>query len=89
MTTQAALELFQKAFLVTMQVAGPMLLAVLVVGLIVGILQTATQINEPSIGFVARVIAAGVALAVAGPYVLVKLLEYMKSSITSISSIVQ
>jgi len=89
MTTDGALELFKKAMIVTAQVTGPALLAILVVGLIVGVVQTATQINEASVGFVAKVLAATLALVVGGPYVLAKMIEYMRSMLSSISEIVR
>lgn len=88
MTTDGALELFKKAMIVTAQVTGPALLAILVVGLIVGVVQTATQINEASVvgcqGTGSHLSAGG-----GGPYVLAKMIEYMRSMLSSIPEIVR
>lgn len=89
MTTDGALELFKRAMLITAQVTGPALLAILIVGLLVGILQTATQVNEPSVGFITKVLAAAMAIIISGPYVLAKMVEYMRTTISSIAEIVR
>jgi len=89
MTTDGALELFKRAMIITAQVTGPILLAVLVVGLVVGVVQTATQVNEPSVGFITKVLAAALALVIGGPYALAKMIEYMRSMLSSIAEIVR
>jgi flagellar biosynthetic protein FliQ len=89
MTPEGALDLVRNALLVVAQVAGPVLVAALVVGLIVGIVQTATQVNESSVSFVAKLLAVVAALAVAGPYAARTVIDYTRRNITSISEIVQ
>ena len=51
MTTDGAVELFRNAFYVCCLIAGPALFAALIAGLVVGVLQAATQVNEASISF--------------------------------------
>jgi flagellar biosynthetic protein FliQ len=75
--------------LIIAQVAGPSLLSALVVGLFIGVLQTATQVNEASISFVTKLIGVTVALVAGGPYVLAKLIDYTRNTIGSISEIVR
>jgi flagellar biosynthetic protein FliQ len=89
MTPEGALDLVRGALLVVAQVAGPALLAALTVGLVVGIVQTATQVNESSVSFVAKLLAVITALAVAGPYASHMVVEYTRRNISSISEIVQ
>jgi flagellar biosynthesis protein FliQ len=89
MTPEGALDLVRGALLVVAQVAGPALLAALTVGLVVGIVQTATQVNESSVSFVAKLLAVITALAVAGPYASHMVVEYTRRNIASISEIVQ
>jgi flagellar biosynthetic protein FliQ len=89
MTTDGAVELMRNMLLVIAQVSGPALLAALVVGLFIGVLQTATQVNEASISFVTKLLGVTVALVAAGPYVLAKLIEYTRHTIGSIAEIVR
>jgi flagellar biosynthetic protein FliQ len=89
MTTDGAVELMRNMLLIIAQVAGPSLLSALVVGLFIGVLQTATQVNEASISFVTKLIGVTVALVAGGPYVLAKLIDYTRNTIGSISEIVR
>lgn len=89
MTPEGALDLVRNALFVVAQVAGPALLAALIVGLVVGVVQTATQVNESSVSFVAKLLAVLTALAVCGPYASHAVVEYTRRSISSISEMVR
>ncbi len=89
MTIDGALELLRNAMLMVAQVAGPALLAALVVGLVVGIIQTATQVNEQSVTFTMKLIALSLAMVIGGPYILQLLVEYTRHSIASITEVVK
>ncbi len=89
MTTDGAIELMRNLLLIIAQVAGPALLSALLVGLLVGVLQTATQVNEASISFVTKLIGVTFALIAGGPYVLAKLIDYTRNTIGSITEIVR
>ena len=67
-----------------MMVSAPVLLAVLVVGLLVSVFQAATQINEATLSFVPKVVAAVAVLAFAGPWMLNTLVEYLQRTLQSI-----
>jgi flagellar biosynthetic protein FliQ len=60
-----------------------------VVGLLVGIFQTATQVNEASLSYLAKLIAVAAALVVVGPLMLTQLVDYTRSSIRAISGVVR
>jgi flagellar biosynthetic protein FliQ len=89
MTPEGALDLVRNALFVVAQVAGPALLAALIVGLLVGIVQTATQVNESSVSFVAKLLAVIAALAVGGPYASHAVVEYARRNISSIAEMVR
>ena len=74
----------QQGLYLMLMVSAPVLLAVLVVGLVVSIFQAATQINEATLSFVPKIIAAVVALAVAGPWMMTMLVEYLQRTLQSI-----
>jgi flagellar biosynthetic protein FliQ len=65
-------------------VSAPVLIVVLVVGLVVSIFQAATQINESTLSFVPKIIAAVAVLAVAGPWMMTTLVEYLQRTLQSI-----
>lgn len=71
-----------------LMVAGPLLLAALATGLIISILQAATQINEMTLSFIPKIIAVFVAIIVAGPWMLNLLLDYMRNLFTNLPYII-
>jgi flagellar biosynthetic protein FliQ len=84
MDAQQVFTLGQQGLLLMLTVAAPLLITVLAVGLVVSVLQAATQINEATLSFVPKVIAAVVVLAVAGPWMLNTLVEYIQRTLQSI-----
>lgn len=88
MTTEAALDLLRGALLVAATVALPVLMAALITGLAVGVLQTATQVNEATLSFLFKLAAVALALVVFGPMILDQLVEYTRRSISSIGQVV-
>ena len=88
MEHQQVLTLGQQALTVLLIVSAPVLVVVLVVGLLVSIFQAATQINESTLSFVPKIVAAVAVLAVAGPWMLTTLVEYMQSTLTSLPKMV-
>ncbi len=65
----ALLHLVREALVVALLVSAPPLGAALAVGAVTGVLQAATQVQEPAIGVVPRLVAVLVALAVAAPWI--------------------
>ena len=76
----------QQALLMLLTVAAPMLVVVLVVGVVVSIFQAATQINEATLSFVPKLIAAVAVMAVAGPWMMTTLVDYLRSMLMSIAT---
>ncbi len=74
----------QQGLWLLLMVSAPVLLVVLVVGLVVSIFQAATQINEATLSFVPKVVAAVVVLGVAGPWMVTTLVEYIQRTLQSI-----
>ena len=66
----------QEALEVTMWVCAPILLTALVLGLLIGMLQAATQIQEMTLSFIPKMIGMGAALLIAGPWMLAMLVEF-------------
>jgi flagellar biosynthesis protein FliQ len=72
----ALLSLGREALLLAVLLSAPPLLAALVVGLVTGVLQAATQIQDPSIGVVPRLVATLAALGAAGPWIAARLCRF-------------
>ena len=88
MDPQQVFTIGQQGLTMLLMISAPMLLTVLVVGLIVSIFQAATQINEATLSFVPKLIAAFAVLAVAGPWMLTSIVEYLQRTLQSIPSVV-
>jgi len=88
MTPQTVLEFVTNAMQVGLLVAAPMLLAALVTGLVVSVLQAATQINEMTLSFIPKLIALFVVMLVAGPWMLSLILDYLRQTLTNIPSVI-
>lgn len=88
MSPELALNELRQAMEMALLVAAPPLLAVLAVGVIVGILQAATQINEPTIAFVAKAIVLAIVLLAAGGWMMARLVDFTIGLIQRIPTLV-
>ena len=74
----------QQGLYILLLVAAPVLISVLVIGLVVSIFQAATQIHEATLSFVPKVVGAVAVLAIAGPWMLTTLVEYLQRTLQAI-----
>jgi len=74
----------QQGLYMLLMVSAPILLSVLAIGLLVSIFQAATQIHEATLSFVPKVIGAVAVLAIAGPWMLTTLVEYLQRTLQAI-----
>jgi len=78
----------QQGLWLLLMVSAPVLLTVLGIGLLVSVFQAATQINEATLSFVPKIIGAVAVLAVAGPWMMTTLVEYLQRTLQSIPAAV-
>lgn len=76
MSPEVALDEIANGLQMALLLGGPPLLAVLVIGVVVGILQAATQINEPTIAFVVKSVTLIATLAATGHFLLGRLVGF-------------
>ncbi|WP_140629806.1 flagellar biosynthesis protein FliQ [Methylibium rhizosphaerae] len=88
MESQQVLTLGQEGLMMLLTISAPLLLVVLVVGLVVSIFQAATQIHEATLSFVPKLVAAVIVLAIAGPWMISSLVEYLQRTIQAIPTVV-
>ena len=88
MTPETVIDIGRNALEVALLLAMPLLLAALAVGVLVGIFQAATQINEMTLSFIPKLIAMAMVLMIAGPWMLHILVEYTRRLFESVPSLV-
>lgn len=76
-----------QAIKVAASLAGPLLLAALITGLIISLLQAATQINEMTLSFIPKIIAVVFVLIIAGPWMLSIMVDYIRILLTDIPNL--
>ena len=86
MDPQGVITLAQQALYVAVMLAAPMLLASLVVGLLVSILQAATQINEMTLTFIPKLLSMIAILVIAGPWMITFFVDFLRRLYESIPS---
>ena len=88
MDPQQVLTITRDGLLTLLTVCTPLLVVVLAVGLVVSILQAATQIHEQTLSFVPKLLAAFATLGLAGPWMLQTLVDYIRQTLMAIPSVV-
>lgn len=87
MNVQMVLDLTQKTILVAALAAAPMLLTSMVVGVVINILQTVTQIRDMSLTFVPKVAVAAVVLALTLPWALNLQIEFCADMLRTLGTL--
>jgi flagellar biosynthesis protein FliQ len=88
MTPESVIVIGQQALVVTAMLAAPMLLAALAAGLLIGVFQAATQINEVTLSFIPKLLVLAAALYVGGSWMLKVIVGYSESLIKSIPQLI-
>lgn len=70
--------LLRDLFIVALKLSAPALLTALVVGLVVSLVQAVTQISESTLAFVPKLLALGLALSLAGPFMYATLTDFTR-----------
>lgn len=81
------LQVAREGLLLALLCSAPPVLAALAVGLLMGVLQAATQIQEQTLGLVPKIIAVAVALAVAGPWIGAQILRFTEALLTTVAMV--
>ena len=88
MTPETVLTQSNEALKLALMLGAPLLLTALVVGLVVGLFQAATQINEMTLSFIPKVVAMAAVMVATGPWMLGMLVDYTRRLIESIPGLV-
>ena len=74
----------REALIVTIMIAGPLLGGILLVGIIIGILQAATSIQEMTLSFIPKLIIVVAILFILGGWQILTLVEYLQSLLANL-----
>ncbi|AMN46608.1 flagellar biosynthetic protein FliQ [Steroidobacter denitrificans] len=88
MTPELVMTIGQRALEITVLLAAPLLLTALGIGLLVGVFQAATQINEMTLSFIPKLIGMAVMMLVAGPWMLKLIVGYTRELFESIPGLI-
>jgi flagellar biosynthetic protein FliQ len=89
MTEAYILTLAQNALALILLTAGPLLIASLAVGVLVSMLQAATQISEPTLTFVPKLVATGLVLLLLGSWMAQQLIAFTVNLFSSLPTLVR
>lgn len=88
MTPESVMMMGTEAMTVALALAAPLLLVALLSGLVISLLQAATQINEMTLSFIPKILAVFTTIVIAGPWMLNLLLDYMRTLLTNLPYII-
>jgi len=88
-TPESVIEFGQHALYVAMLIAAPLLLTALAVGVLIGVIQAATQINEMTLSFIPKLIAMALVALITGPWMLRTLVQFTRHLIEGLPGAVR
>jgi len=88
MNQDVVMNLAEQTLWMTVLIAGPLLLSALSIGLLVGMFQAATQINEMTLSFIPKLGILVVALLVFGPWMLSNLVDFTRRLFMNIPNVI-
>jgi len=86
MTAESVIDLAQQALRVTLLVSGPMLLAGMLVGLVISIVQAATQINEMTMTFVPKIVVVMLVMVLTLPWIIAQMTAFTRGIFARIAA---
>jgi len=84
MSPDLVMDIGREALWTIALLLAPMLLSALAAGLLIGMFQAATQINEMTLSFIPKLAILLLAMAIAGPFMLDLITSYMRELVTGI-----
>ena len=84
MTPESVMTMGHRAMEISLLIGAPLLLVALIIGILVSIFQAATQINEATLSFIPKLLAVFATFVIAGPWMLDRMLDYMRALFASI-----
>ncbi|MGV3484154.1 MAG: flagellar biosynthesis protein FliQ [Planctomycetaceae bacterium] len=78
MDSSTAIDLCRDALMAAMIIGAPMLLVGMAAGLLIGLVQALTQIQDQTVSFVPKLVAMAAVMIVCMPWLLTKMMEFTR-----------
>ena len=88
MTPETIMTIGQRALEITLLLSAPLLLVALIIGLLVGVFQAATQINEMTLSFIPKLLGMAATVVIAGPWMLKVIIGYTRELFEAIPGLI-
>jgi flagellar biosynthetic protein FliQ len=88
MNQDTVISLGTQAMTLALEVAGPILLLGLVIGLAVSLFQAVTQLQEQALSFIPKIVGLALLLLILGPWMMSQLVSYATNLYMSIPSLI-
>ena len=88
MPVETVIQMVVDALRIAMMISAPMLLTALVVGILISLFQSVTQIQEMTLTFIPKILATFLALMISLPWMLQTLMDYFKHLFESIPNMI-
>jgi len=89
MTEAEVLTMGREALLTALVVLGPVMATALIIGLSIAIFQAVTQLTEPTLTFVPKLIGVGLVIVLGGPLMMNKIVSFARDSFQQISQVLR
>lgn len=83
MDSQAAIDLCRNALLSALIIGAPMLLVGMAAGLVIGLIQALTQIQDQTVSFVPKLLAMSAVMIACLPWLMMRLVEFTREVFTN------
>ena len=88
MSEADVMKIITDAMWLTARIGAPILLTSIVVGVVIGLFQSVTQIQEPTLSFVPKFAAIALVIIISGPWMLQEMVSYSQALIRSLPTLV-
>ena len=78
MSEADVMQIITSAMWISVRISAPILLTAIIVGVVVGLLQSVTQIQEPTLSFVPKFAAVGLVIVISGPWMLQEMVTFTR-----------
>lgn len=89
MSEELFLQIMQQSLVLTAKLLAPMLLISTIVGVLVGLFQTVTQINEMTLTFLPKLVIVGLVIILIGPWMLQLIMDYSRDLLLGIPTVLK
>ena len=87
MSPEAVLDIGTQGLIIAAKLAAPILVTALVVGFAISLLQSITQVQEVTLSFVPKIVAVGIALLIAGNWMIAEMIAFTNDMFSRIPSL--